>query len=382
MQKKNCVFVEKGLRLRFETIDGELYFFRKPCCYIDDSLSPKNLNTSMRFDDHSSIFDHESIDWYKNYFNNNDNLPSQCISCISSEERGLLSHRIFANKKSKEYEKYDISRLDVVLGNKCNLACVFCTPAASSLIETISKKMDAVPFTWDNKVSVQPNPEKLSHAIADILTHYKVHTLKIIGGEPFLKENWSKLEETVKTGIAKNTTLEITTNGTIMNSSVIESLSSFKTVFLSVSVDSIGKNYDFIRWPHKWHQIEKNLQFLKLNAARNIKIKIYLLVNILNLEFLPFIERYFDKLGLYVSYGVDIKPANHPLNYKNISSEILQKTISKIRNENLKQKLETKSFEHSVEKEEIKRQLNMFYSQRKMNASSVLGPMTYSWLYE
>ncbi len=377
----HCAFIEKGMRLKFQTVDERLYFNRKPCCYVDDSLSAEALNSSIPFETADSIFDHISMKWYDEYLNENKRLPPQCISCISSESKGMQSHRTSYNKRSSEFANYDISRLDVMLGNRCNLACAFCTSNSSSLIESISKKLDAAPFGWNKHIVQQPNPEVLSQAIAEILLKYRVHTLKILGGEPFLKENWSKLADVVKGGFAKDTTLEITTNGTIVNAEIIESLASFKKVFLSISVDGIGRNYDFIRWPHKWNKIDENLKFLKSNTPNNTDIRIYVLINLLNVEFLPHIEKYFNNLGIHVSYSLDIKPVIHPLNFKNCPTDILENTRTKVKNDILYRSLINKN--HKItSKEEIKRQLEIFCLQRKMEAKNVLGPLTYSWLYE
>ena len=93
-----------------------------------------------------------------------------------------------------------------------------------------------------------------------------------------------------------------------------------------ISVDSIGSNYEFIRWPHTWKKIEKNLNFLKNNQVDNVKIAIDNLVNIFNFEFLPEIEEYFWNTKR-VGYSCEIKPATSLMNYQNLPEHIILSLI-------------------------------------------------------
>ena len=215
-----------------------------------------------------------------------------------------------------------------------------------------------------------------SNIVAEILKHYKVHTLKLLGGEPFLKENWDKIADVIDQDYGKDLRLEVTTNGTILNDEIMSRLSKTKKAHLRISIDSVGNNYQFIRWPHSWKKMNKNIEYLKNNAHKyeNISISVANLVNIFNFEFLPEIEEYFWDVRHLVSYSCEIKPATHLQNYQNLPDHIINKIKGQLKSTELCNTLKTASFNHS--KESLKREFDVLLAQRKMKAVDVIGPMT------
>jgi molybdenum cofactor biosynthesis enzyme MoaA len=197
--------------------------------------------------------------------------------------------------------------------------------------------------------------------VADILNKYKVHTLKLIGGEPFLKENWDKISEVISGNCGKDLHLDVTSNGTILNDEIFEKLSKTKSAHLRLSVDSIEKNYEFIRWPHKWSKMHKNLDYLRNKKFNNITMSVNNLVNIFNFEFLP-----------------EIKPTTHPQNYQNLPEHIIEYVRSRVKRDSLRKGLVKGN--NNYTKDQIKKEFEVLLAQRKMKAEDVIGPMTREWL--
>lgn len=375
-----CTFIDKGARIRlFDTDDG-LYGTAVPCCHMTPSFIPEDISKAQKITCAGDVFNHKTLIYFREYFQNNEDMPKACMACINQENKGLESSRIKNNKK--DYTGYDISILDVILGNSCNLACPFCSGFASSLINKLSNKLneDQRPKFWKpipNNIQVSGSLST-PDIVADILSKYKVHTLKLIGGEPFLKENWDRISEVISSPAGKDLHLDVTTNGTILNDDIFERMSKTKSSHLRLSVDSIGKNYEFIRWPHKWDKMDKNLDYLRYNLFDNIDMSVNNLVNMFNLEFLPEIEEYFRDVASVVGFTTEIKPSHHPQSYRNLPDHIIDHVRNKIKRPSLKKGLVSS---HSIyTKDEIKKEFEVLLTQRNMKAEDVIGPMTREWL--
>lgn len=375
-----CTYIDKGVRMRLSDTAGGVYGTVVPCCHMTQSFISPDILKSQKVESAEDVINHRTLTFYREYFKNNDDLPKPCTACINQESKELDSPRTSSNEKN--FQEYDISVLDVILGNSCNLACPFCSSFASSLIDKLSNKLgkNEKPMWW------KPIPKTISMAgssgtpdiVADILNKYKVHTLKLIGGEPFLKENWDKISEVISSRAGKDLHLDVTSNGTILNEEIFSKLSKTKSAHLRLSVDSIEKNYEFIRWPHKWSKMHKNLDYLRNNKFKNITISVNNLVNIFNFEFLPEIEEYFLDVRNVVGYTIEIKPTTHPQNYQNLPEHIIEYVRSKVKNNSLRKGLVKGN--NNYTKDQIKKEFTVLLAQRNMKAEDVIGPMTREWL--
>jgi len=375
MKQNHCGYVEKGARIKIYDINNETYAYIKPCCHITHELEPSEFSKPVKVESINDIMNLAPLQYYRDYFANNDDLHPACIGCKNYETKGIKSPRDKIN--SINYSEYDINKLDVVLGNSCNLACPFCTSYASSLIDKLSNKLDDDnrPKSWIPLTdSFSAGSTRTADVIAEILQHYKVHTLKLIGGEPFLKENWDKIADVIDKDYCRDLHLEVTTNGTILNEEIFSRLSKTKSAHLRISVDSIDSNYEFIRWPHKWSKMHKNLEYLRNNKFDNIHISVSNLVNIFNFEFLPEIEEYFWEVKDVVGYSCEIKPSTHLMNYQNLPKHIIEDVRSRIKSSGLKKTLVPGNNNYTTE--QLKKEFTVLLAQRNMKAEDVIGPLT------
>ena len=73
--------------------------------------------------------------------------------------------------------------------------------------------------------------------------------------------------------LAKNISMDMSSNAVIYGGEVIEKLvQHFKSVGLGLSIDGIGKTYNYLRHPAKWEDVEKNILLYK-QLEENIKSK-------------------------------------------------------------------------------------------------------------
>lgn len=378
MKKNYCAYIEKGLRLTFREINRKIYFSRKPCCEMHSQLIPYNVSQFVPLNNIDDLIKHPSMEYFRQWTDNNDNLHPSCRSCANNEKNLNQSKRTFINQVDSA--DYDILRLDIVIGNLCNLACPFCDSNASSLIDKLSKsyKLDELPENWKPKLHTHANPQQISAFVSEFLKKYKVKNLKIIGGEPLLKENWQDIEKVIEDQSCNDLTLEITSNGTVVNQKLINNLQKTKSAILRISVDSIGNNYNFIRWPHTWKKMEKNLEFLANNIPKNTSVILTNLVSIFNFELLPEIDNYFSTLPFAYSFNLDLKPTSSLMHYENLPAELIKTVKDKIKNESLK--LSISDFSRNTDASLLKKEIEFFLNQRKMEANCVLGKQTNKFL--
>jgi len=97
-----------------------------------------------------------------------------------------------------------------------------------------------------------------------------------------MKEYEHYFELLDKKGIIGNINLQIITNATNINKKFYSLLENFKNIRLSVSIDAYGLANDYIRWPSKFDQLEKNL--IKMSDFKNnVAVEILNTVNILSM---------------------------------------------------------------------------------------------------
>ena len=264
-------------------------------------------------------------------------LPA-CKHCWKEEAAGIRSHRMNENNlwskklgreyiddlisstKDDGYLEQDVITLDLRLGNTCNVQCVMCRPTDSSKwvrdAETIAADSEgAVKDDWDWKIRdhKENNFEWASDddfwidEIDPLLPNMR-HFI-FAGGEPlYLKNHKRFLKKCVESGHAGNIELRYHTNGTIMPDDIIELWSNFKFVELMLSIDGIGDQNYWLRYPTDWSTVEKTLDKVEASPP-NIVGKVLCTVSALNIWYLPdFAEWLFakdyKKIGIHDHQGM------------------------------------------------------------------------------
>lgn len=387
MKDNYCAYVEKGLRLSFISRNEETHVRTTPCCYLTGKDIP-DVKKFTKVESTDSIVYQPMRQFFKDYFEKNEDLHPFCSQCKKRELYGIESQRQNFNRLEKKLEKqnldYDFLKLDVVISNTCNLACPFCNGTSSSLIEKISNNKDKkeLPYHWkrssgDKKV----DSSIVSEACAELLKKYKIYSFKVVGGEPFLKENWEPIGKVLDSNYGQEINFEVTTNGTVMNKKILDSLSKTQKTHLRISVDSIGNNYNFIRWPHNWDKIQKNLFYLRDNRPNNLTYRISILVNVFNFELLPEIDEFFNTNSFDFRFDFTLKPFESPLQWFNVPMEIKHKVYSQMKSENGKKHIRADWDEaNSSSLQMIKDNATFYLKQRNMSSQDVLGPLTRKWL--
>lgn len=271
---------------------------------------PANLNNTTLLDA-----------WNNDYMRNTRKMmlrgekPPSCIKCYKEEESGVQSKRnwetrywveelglenIIGDTEEDGTVSPNIRYLDLRMGNKCQLACVMCSPHDSSgwakewttLYPTIQHPKLKQNFNWDNKGKLhganynwhKNNPEFWTQ-LYDQIPNMK--QLYFAGGEStIIEEHYTLLEEVVKRGYADQIELRYNSNAVELPDRLFELWDRFKIIKFHFSVDDFGARNDYIRYPSNWeHQVA---QMRKLDSTGpNVTVTTAVTVMALNAYYVP-----------------------------------------------------------------------------------------------
>lgn len=248
---------------------------------------------------------------------------SNCTKCWTEEAANGVSRRLKEMKKWRpeikeflevyqEKQSYNLEKpksVDLKLGNLCNLKCRICSPHFS-----VQWAKEAVNYPEVNKWNMPLQkllhswPESNAQFWAELeswLPH--IQELQILGGEPFLiKRQFEVIKRSVELGYAKNQTLRYYSNGTVKPHPELEKIiPHFKLVKLLISVDGVGEQFEYQRFPASWPLVYENI--LEYKKIFKNDLGLVLAVNAMNVFYLPEIFESLDHLNLkiFLNYVMD-----------------------------------------------------------------------------
>ena len=119
------------------------------------------------------------------------------------------------------------------------------------------------------------------------------------------------LEYLIEQGKSKNISLKLNTNMTNMQDTFLNMISQFKQVTFFASIDGFGTVQEYIRYPSKWEQIDKNLSKLVEKTKDNIVIKVAPVIQSTNLGLITDLFEYLEQFNRVHNKTV---VAIHPIN--------------------------------------------------------------------
>lgn len=244
-----------------------------------------------------------------------------CMWCFEEEDAGRKSKRQRDNEKyftwlkqgNKPFE--GLAKFELNLGNTCNLKCRTCAPHSSS--------------TWMEEYydvyekNRYPTYKLFAQEMKKYHQHYddespfwddleqNLSTIKqfdFYGGEPFMsKKMWRILEVAVEKGYAGDMEIHYATNGTHWPAEKIEIFRHFRHVHLSFSIDGIGDQFEYMRFPAKWNEVTENMRrAVEFNErTHNLYLGWCITLSSINITALPDILTYhkqnFPQFGPYLN---------------------------------------------------------------------------------
>lgn len=249
-------------------------------------------------------------------------FPETCSGCYLHEKhRGKdfdsISSRLYYAKELTSHiskgvldsaENFELRHVDVRWSNKCNFACVYCSPEYSSKWQTELGQPVMKKSTTDNfKDYLYSNIKKLKNVY-------------LAGGEPMLmKENKEFLTLLLEDN--PDVHLRVNTNLSKTNTGIFDLLCKFENVHWTISVESMEDEFNYIRFHGAWRDFLDNLEVIRKN---NHKISFNMLYFVLNYKSVFKTIDFFKSLGFHNNsfvLGPLYKPKN--LNILNLPKNIL-----------------------------------------------------------
>jgi MoaA/NifB/PqqE/SkfB family radical SAM enzyme len=264
--------------IRRDMLDGKRISACSACYYVEDVG-----NLSLR--------DSSNQNWKNGWLNTEKLTPSELETQAAAQDYRL---------PAPEY-------IELGLGNLCNLKCRMCNGSASSRINR-----DPIHGRWNgSELDVIPPHGhwwELEKIRQDILRHpERIDTIYLIGGETgIIKEVGSIMRLLVDAGVAHKVTIWLSTNATTTNQPWCDLAKHFRQIVLHVSLDGVGKTFEYIRYPAQWDRVTENVEFFRKLPQTTLKgaltLQAYNALDIVE------VCRYLDGMDIPYSFNVFHSP--------------------------------------------------------------------------
>ena len=257
MSNTFCRHLSNGFKIDV-TWDNQLLW--SPCCYyskkvplLDQAAFEKELARTSA-----------ATDW----------LP-ECRLCQQMEASNVglqVSPRLasFNRITQDNLDAGVCASLEISIDPKCNAACLSC----GSYISDTWKKYEYRHGIKDIGIITNHGPKLTDQLIGAVALDH-LEELYILGGEPFYSTSGNQMLRHLHqthTDIGR-IKLRYQTNGSIVPDDETKELwKGFKSVEISFSLDGIGRRFEYLRWPLKWHRVERTVANLLETTTATLSV--------------------------------------------------------------------------------------------------------------
>jgi sulfatase maturation enzyme AslB (radical SAM superfamily) len=236
-------------------------------------------------------------EWLSNIKQQPGMWPTECQRCQQTEQINNTSIRLNAIEFDRKQTRLDYLTVGGVLDNICNSACQSCNQHLSTKIGSlISRNYPIV----DNSAAFWQLPlERVVH-------------LDVNGGEPSASKNYRNVLKNIPPSVES---VRINTNCSTIIPEIAELLERDIRVTVTVSLDGIGRIHDYVRWPIKWENFERNLDTYKNMGIQELNT--WTTVSALNIGDLKNILEYAKQQGIDHSWALLEQPNVLSVKYSN-----------------------------------------------------------------
>lgn len=301
----------------FQSTRQNAYGRTSPCAFGAGEWKYGNLTPVQRWDaEELNQLRQDFIDGKK---------PDACFRCWDEESAGKSSLR------QRQLEYYPNDYNDFIksglwlkgpktavfkTSNVCNLACRSCGGWDTN---TYSKEGDHYIKVYDTTIDhegvrtpynrfVTTLPAKHNEFMQYIEIADNLQKIDFFGGEPFLNvTQLDLLEYLTKKGLSKNITLFYSTNCVNHPTDRLKrAWDKFKRVEISISMDGIDDQFEYLRWPGKWDtflEVKHHIQNLKHSLNCEIYTMGGLTISLFNMYYADTITKWLkENIGdIYVN---------------------------------------------------------------------------------
>jgi MoaA/NifB/PqqE/SkfB family radical SAM enzyme len=295
-----------------------------PCCIMD-------IRHVKTFTTYSEMIASEWLHDVKDQMKN-DIWPIACNKCKTMESvlHPNVSPRLTSITYHNKQNKKDYLVADIMVDNICNAACQTCHPTRSSkLADVMNIKMKV-----------------LSKNGYHLLPHDRITKLYLLGGEPGYSKQCAAI---LKSPPPNLNLIWITTNGSILLDKVLADIDEHIEIQLNISVDGVGKVFEYMRWPLSWDIVSSNIRHYASNKRLNVCLTVT--VSSLNLIDLPEIIKFSKEVGITVSWSLLQTPSALSIRKSNKFTLAAKSKFIDIDNKELHSMIDIMAIEENNDKE-------------------------------
>jgi molybdenum cofactor biosynthesis enzyme MoaA len=228
----------------------------------------------------------------------NGRRPPSCQDCWELEDQGLKSMRntvFFSFVPESEFAtfnkqtKRDVEYLELRGSNLCNFSCRMCHPIDSNQLGNEIKNLPHLNTLLYRNSRTVDLEEITTNNFQEIIDQIStVRYLHLTGGEPMLiKQYYNLIDYIINHGYHKNMSLQITTNCSVYNSQIVDRITKFKRLRLTLSLDAVAEVAEYQRHGTKWDTIKSNIinyvQLPNVEIIVNTTVTAYTVLDLSNL---------------------------------------------------------------------------------------------------
>lgn len=196
--------------------------------------------------------------------------PAVCQRCWHHEAQGLESRRQMESRFLDHKLDRDIgliqqdaengqafaALLQIYVGSTCNGTCVTCGPGSSTAWQSLQGHVISIR---------QEHSEVTNNLLTDQHRDWsRVARINLLGGEPLLiPATWQVLDLLVQANNL-DCRVSLVTNGSVKpTTEQLQSIQKFSDINVCVSVDAIGRGFEYLRYPLSWDRVRSNLDLYR-----------------------------------------------------------------------------------------------------------------------
>ena len=288
MSETFCKFLKNGLVYNNNTDQ----FTVSPCCYFS-----KNYTIDPTTDPAEQLIKHKQK-WL------NEDFKKTCDLCINAEQSGLYSYRQTSFDQITD-ESDQLNFLTVAVNKKCNLACPSCNSEFSSFWHQENSRHNVIQSSNIHQIHQEDRQGIITDKFIQLLAEQDLTALTYIkfgGGEPLMTDTHEKIMALIPT--PGNVIVQYTSNFSIMpGTAVFQMWEKFKLVKWVASIDGVGEQFSFLRWPYKWNKLENFVVEAIDNVPGNVMFGVEHTINPLNIFYFDQFQTWFDQQFSSNRYG-------------------------------------------------------------------------------
>jgi len=251
----------------------------------------------------------------------------ECNQCWLKEKNGFTSLRHIYNQHLLHVSEVpdslarkaqsNLVYADIKIGNTCNYSCVMCHPGDSSRIYSEWIKHPENDFVYDYLKNNHEliNPKHFENQriqslkfLNKILDYPSVRSIKLLGGEPLLQQDFLKILSDVPDYKKSKITLNFVTNGSVDFIDTCNYLGNYKSINLVLSLEGIEHLQEYIRKYSNWTRISDNVDRFLKHRKSNCNLSVHHTIQALSLGGLSDLVQWCYNHNLKLSFQILTSP--------------------------------------------------------------------------